>query len=146
MEYFYNSIFIINSVIITFNLIKLTKNFLLLRANFKNSHIALSSFLKNPHGVYDEAIEKMDELEYILSDLIHTVHSGENLILLIDSIHSEIREKLVNLEDLDLLDKELKSRYDRLNNIFNQIFDRSQINIQNSYDIMDKASEYLKRG
>lgn len=146
MRYFYISISIVNLGIIGFNLLKFTRNFLLLRANFKDGDIDLWSFLKSPDDIYKEAIEKMDELQMVLVELIDTVHKGEELILDIDLIHKEIKEKLMVLEDMDRLDLDIKNKYDELNNVFNEVFDSSQVNIQESYDLMDQASEYLKRG
>lgn len=146
MKNFYISICIVNLAILSFNLIKFIKNFLLLKENFKDSNIDLWDFLKYPDNIYEEAMKNMDELERVLLELVHTVRQGEELILNIDLLHKEIKEKLSILEDQNRLNPHITNRYNRLNNIFNEAFDNSQLNIQKSYDLMDRASDYLKRG
>lgn len=146
MKNFYISICIVNLAILSFNLIKFIKNFLLLKENFKDSNIDLWDFLKYPDNIYEEAMKNMDELERVLLELVHTVRQGEELILNIDLLHKEIKEKLSILEDQNRLNPHITNRYNKLNNIFNEAFDNSQLNIQKSYDLMDRASDYLKRG
>lgn len=118
----------------------------MLKENFKDSNIDLWDFLKYPDNIYEEAMKNMDELERVLLELVHTVRQGEELILNIDLLHKEIKEKLSILEDQNRLNPHITNRYNKLNNIFNEAFDNSQLNIQKSYDLMDRASDYLKRG